>query len=1069
MEIGRLEFYAKKPDVRGKFYGKIYPYNRALRSGIDDGLVFFHESRISHSSSLRTDRRLQGYEYKTRLRDRTIYADPVYVAFDMPKNQTSRRGNAAATVMLLEEANPEELPDLGSIEGASVKVALISAFPSFYTLSRIGKDIVELDQVAQLKACWDGSSGDERIAFIRSLDPEILGKALLYLISIDKRESLSLASPRRTRLALAAKPDAAIIPDVAAKLTPGMWVDEFLAIIGDPSKRDALLSASQPPFRAYALTKFAEESGSLEGNLADDFVAAIRASTGAGITTECLRTVLTVQPRLALRGDISEMLTPALWVDELLDIVQDPAERRILLARAQPTFRAYAIAKLAETEASLDGDASLLFVAAIRECSDEELVTECLKHVLSRQPVLALMGHVAAMLTPDMWVDELLELMRHPENRHAFLAAASPEFRTYAISKFIEVGGTLDENDAENIVAAIRGCEDESFAVTTLQQVLDRQPRLALVGDIIAMLTPSMWTDGFLALMGDRADMQLFLDHAQPSFRVYASARYVEAGGRLDEADVPKFMAAILECQDAKLAANSLAVILARQPRIALAKEVASMLTADMWADELLDLMRIPEEQVALLSLSRPDFRVFAVQKLIEANIDLDIGVLALCPLRSCPALLEQVQWSVDDVSYAKAVGRWLEEARLCDGEGRKLVVSSAERMHATGDLMSPTMWAHLPTTVGVRLCIFWSNHYMNLDQYMVQGGIVNLCLDARRSSWAGYDPTLKAAMLLLSLPFWSDPKEVFLDANDALIGEIVRQFNTCDAKGLRSFTLDCGLQALLQRCGSYQYVDERFVRGFCDGRWWEGGHAVWCHAGMDRPDGGKRKCSSLRSPINAANEKHPSRPDQEDQFMADLLANVNDAMGGSVNIGPWLEPGKSDLRMDLVEYAYRVSGYVNKMAAALPHMVCRGCGSRLTLNYEYPRKSLYRGLDVPALSGTVCSCPNGADTSTQHDMRVYIHYCLNCKRIIDSRECKRVDEEGYYLCMYCGASKVFDAATVCPVCGNTDRKALGYFVGSMRDELDCRSRRKPYGELLIRCKARECGYDAREFRSEFE
>ena len=1069
MEIGRLEFYATKPDVRGKFYGKIHPYNQVLRDSIDGGLVFFHESCIPRSSLLRTDRRLQGYEYKTRLRGKTVYADPVYVAFDMSRNQVSRRGNAAATVMLLDEADPEELPGLASVEGAGVKVALISAFPSFYTLSRIGKDIVELDQVAQLKACWDGSSDDERISFIRSLDPAVLEKAITHLIGIDKRESLSLASPHRTRLALAARPDAALIPDVAARLTPGMWVDEFLAIMGDPDKRNALMSSAQPPFRAYALTMFAEDGGFLEGSLADDFVAAIRGSAGAGIATESLRTVLAAQPRLALRDDVSEMLTPTLWVDELLVLAQDPTERRILLAHAQPAFRAYAIAKLTEAGASLDGDAALLFVAAIRECSDEGLVTECLKQVLSRQPVLALMGHVAAMLTTDMWVDELLELMRHPENRHAFLAAANPEFRVYAISKFVETDGALDEEDAENLAASIRGYKDEDFASTTLQRVLDKQPRLALVGGITAMLTPGMWTDELLNLMGNRADIRLLLDHAQPSFRACASARFVEAGGNLNEADIPGFVAAIRECQDTKLAANCLAVVLAKQPRIALAKEVASMLTPDMWADELLGLMTTPEEQMKLLTLSQPVFRVFTVQKLIEAGIDLDIGILALCPLRSCPALLEQVQWSVDDASYAEAVGHWLEEARLCDGEGRKLVVSAAERMHATGDLMSPNMWAHLPATVGVRLCVFWSNHYMNLDQYAVQGGIVKLCLDARGNSWRGYDPTLKAAMLLLSLPLWSDPKEVFLDANDALIGEIVRQFNTCDAESLRSFTLGCGLQALLQRCGSYMYVDEQSVRGFCDGRWWEGGNAVWCHAGENRPDGGRRKCSSLRSPINAADEERPPCPEPEDQFMADLLANVNDAMGGSVNVGPWLEPGKSDLRTDLVEYAYRVSGYVNKMAAALPHMVCRGCGSRLALNYEYPRKSLYRGLDVPALSGTVCSCPNGADASTRHDMRVYIHYCLNCKRIIDSRECKLVDEEGYYLCMYCGASKVFDAATICPVCGNTDRKALGYFVGSMRDELDYRSRRKPYGELLIRCKARGCGYDAREFRSEFE
>lgn len=1159
MEIGRLEFYATKPDRRGKLYGKIYPYNQTLRNSIDGGLVFFHESCVPRESALRTDPKLQGYRYKVRQRGKTVYADLVYVAFDMARKQTSRRGDAATAVMLLEEASPDDLPDLASVDGAGVRVALIAAFPNVYNLSRIGMGIVESDQVAQvaqLKACWDGSGDDERIAFVRSLDSTALERALIHLIGIDKRESPSLASPHRTQLALAARPDAALIPGVAEKLTPGMWVDELLTIMGKPDERKALMLSTQPPFRAYALTKYAEGGGSLEGDVADEFVAAVRGSVGAGIATECLKAALAAQPRLALRGDVAELLTPELWIEELLEPMQNPTERSDLLAHTRPEFRACAIARLAETGVPLDGEAAHDFADAVRECVDGELRAKCLRRALSSQPRLALIDDVAAMLTPDIWVDGLMSVMVRPEDRHAFLAATRPEFHAYAVSRLVETGGLLDGEDEEGFASALRGCGDKNLAneslrlvlreqprlalgddiaamltpntwvdefleamecpedrhaflsqskpsfhvyaatkfveaggrlddadisslVTALHEsgdtsmvtrclavILARQPRIALVGDVASMLTPGMWVDGLLGLMDSQADTRFLLAHAKPAFRAYAIARFVEAGARLSEADTLGFTAAVRECGDSNLATECLAVVLARQPQIALIGEVAPMLTPDMWVDELLGLMENPQGQMALLAPSSPDFRSHAVKKLIEAGIDLDIGILPLCPLRSYTTLLNQVQWSIDDASYAEAVGRWLKEACLCDGEGRKLVTSAAERMHETGDLLSPTMWAHLPATMRIRLCIFWSNHYADLDGYVVRGGIKRMCVEAYKGSWQGYDQVTKASLLMLALPFSKNPEKAFLDANDALIGEIIRQFNGCDAGALRSFALSDELQALLQRCSSYQFVDNRTVRGFCDGRWWEGASSVWCHRGMDRPDGGRRKCERLLFPEDANGIKDAERPVSEDQFMATLLANACDAMGGNVNVGPWLD---SRSRMDLVDYTYRVSGYVNKMAAALPHMVCRGCGARLRLNYEYPRKGLYaRSLSLPALSATVCSCPNAGDGHV-HDEDVYIHYCRKCHRTIDSRECRLRDRDGYYLCMYCGASNVFDPATVCPCCGNTDQRTLGYYTGSLRDELSGMTAKPRSGEVLVVCKARGCGYDAREFKSEFE
>lgn len=78
-------------------------------------------------------------------------------------------------------------------------------------------------------------------------------------------------------------------------------------------------------------------------------------------------------------------------------------------------------------------------------------------------------------------------------------------------------------------------------------------------------------------------------------------------------------------------------------------------------------------------------------------------------------------------------------------------------------------------------------------------------------------------------------------------------------------------------------------------------------------------------------------------------------------------------------------------------------------------------------------------------------------------------DREGYYLCMYCGASKEYGPATACPSCGNTDPRTLSYYTGSLRDELNYLTVKPRSGEVLVGCKARGCKYDAREFSSAFE
>ena len=132
------------------------------------------------------------------------------------------------------------------------------------------------------------------------------------------------------------------------------------------------------------------------------------------------------------------------------------------------------------------------------------------------------------------------------------------------------------------------------------------------------------------------------------------------------------------------------------------------------------------------------------------------------------------------------------------------------------------------------------------------------------RELMAGIRPNLKGCHVVVQPTPSKRQRKFFIDADDALVGEIVRQFNECDTSSLKSFTLGIKLQELLQRCSAQSYVDKRNVHGFCDGREWirkDKPSTVWCHAGRDRPDGGRNKCESLSFPINA---KDPSKAAQK-------------------------------------------------------------------------------------------------------------------------------------------------------------------------------------------------------------
>ena len=897
MDIGRLEFYGTTLDRNQSYFGKIYSYSDTMHYGIDDQLVFFHESHISDTSALQ-DNRYKGYRYKSRSPRNNAVSSPVYVAFDIGRRATSDRGASASNVMLLSEADPSELPELSSIGEPVAKRALISTFPRVFNLSTVGLALLQSHEGDSwsdlLKECWDASNEEEICAFMKSLDPDALEQVVSSLIGAGSKKRWDSKYSERVRSALAARPDAALSESIASALTSDMWVNELLVPMSDPTKRHDILTSTQPFFRAYAF-------------------------------------------------------------DNLTDA-------------GQP----------------LDTDDASIFFTTIYKREDSGPLPNPIKKILKRQPDLALRQDFGGILTPDLWTDKFLGFMESPDNRRNFLAYAQPSFRAYAFSRLASVGYQFNEDDVADFIVAVRECGGEHYATESFRAILKSNPKLAFSNDVAANLTP------------------------------------------------------------------------------------------DMWVDEFLDILESPGAQGSFLLQTDASFRACAIGKLIEAGVALKNDVFEMCPLRLCPTLLSQVRWSSDDASYVRMIGQWIDEARLHDYEGRKLIVRMAKQMYSTGELLSLAMWGQLPTAVRTRLLIFWSNHYADLEGYTVQGGIRALCVDGYRRRWDGYDRVLKACMLLFALPFSTDGRRVFLDANDALVGEIVNQFNECDVKELGSFMLGGDLQALLQRCTAPSYISQESVGGFCDGRRMskEGNtQSVWCHAGKDRLYG-RHVCQTLKSPIDSSNTNRVARPAPEDQFMADFLCNVSCAMGGSPNVGPWLD---SRSEMDLVEYAYRISGYVNKMAMALPHMVCRGCGARLRLQYDYPRKNKYangptsRNLNLPALSGTACTCPNTDDGSTWHEGNVYIHYCLSCHKVIDSRECKIQDKSGFYLCMYCGASDEYKPAAKCPCCGNTDPYTLHYYTGSLKKELSRRTKEPRASEILVVCSAEGCNYDARKFTSEFE
>jgi len=123
-----------------------------------------------------------------------------------------------------------------------------------------------------------------------------------------------------------------------------------------------------------------------------------------------------------------------------------------------------------------------------------------------------------------------------------------------------------------------------------------------------------------------------------------------------------------------------------------------------------------------------------------------------------------------------------------------------------------------------------------------------------------------------------------------------------------------------------------------------------------------------------------------------------------AVNVTPNLQ----ELRAS-DEYVPKLCGWVNRLEEIRKHLQCschnlQGCPDFMIPNYKYAK-------NLARYNVTVVSCRKAEDNHTHN---VYLNHCLECRRIIDSRECQiqivEADNDGNqldsrYICMGCGGA----------------------------------------------------------------
>ncbi len=280
-----------------------------------------------------------------------------------------------------------------------------------------------------------------------------------------------------------------------------------------------------------------------------------------------------------------------------------------------------------------------------------------------------------------------------------------------------------------------------------------------------------------------------------------------------------------------------------------------------------------------------------------------------------------------------------------------------------------------------------------------------------------------------------------FMEAHKMLMEYITE----CFSKGL---DVTHGLNTLLDKCRWELGYGQTMY--FCDARANENAGNVFCPEGKNRPwnnfgKQGRQECP-YHDDSDLTKTKYWKTKDYKDQSFMDYLVNIG------------FTPDLSSIYVSEVqEYPFRISAFVNRLIDMRPHTKCRTCGEHFYPQFKY---AVLKRAKL-ALSKYNCSQWSFEEGKQEHDRDIYLNFCYHCQQVIDSRECKRRDMEepvingrpAQWLCMRCGGTELIKPGEECPVCGNRE-KSLLKLMGFK-------------GERRIVCEA--CGYDARNFRSEFE
>ena len=114
----------------------------------------------------------------------------------------------------------------------------------------------------------------------------------------------------------------------------------------------------------------------------------------------------------------------------------------------------------------------------------------------------------------------------------------------------------------------------------------------------------------------------------------------------------------------------------------------------------------------------------------------------------------------------------------------------------------------------------------------------------------------------------------------------------------------------------------------------------------------------------------------------------------------------------DSREYIPRMAGGFNRLYELGGHIKCRGCKANMIFDLKYSIK------DFAVYMLTFASCGNG---NSGHDHNVYLSHCHGCDKIIDSRDDRFRDGEGFYICMNCGTGGYNTTpGRICPNCGHS-------------------------------------------------